>query len=686
MKLLNTHILSLTAREHSQMVSHLGSIESNDSKQAGFGNAIGYTVCSGMERHAQIDTLSHSDAVDTLLGLAKLRVHWSQLRDMPTFLEQLVTLVPRMTSKSVTDVVWALGTSQARWVQLTPSLRNVLLDAVGQHVDKMNAYALSSVLWSLAKMGAKWTQLSQDIKEGLPVALDARSESMSPQQSSKVVWALGSLGASPTILSEYSLSALVSNVNSIKRSQMGSAVSGSQMLTGIAKLGIQWSGLSTEMRNSLWEELTRVCGSTNDRGIANAVWAMGTMGAKHRDSPPPVFDVLMRGCARAARTCSSWSLSNIVWGLAKMGLSWSDVGDEMRQAIMLNVARVEEEMNAVDVSVLLWSLGNMEAPLYSLPDYFMEPLLRGVLRNLGTMSSSELSRLIWGLSGCGVSWDMLPAGVRWNINVALRRVGDALSPQDIANCAYGLALLAFDADNPSDAAFRGAHEVLLSAVRRASLALSGCPKELEQLRIFSQYVGSRKQLVADLKAQNQHRGKTSGSGGTGKDSGGTASDQRMPDEILTSGELGDLPWARTSSSNLQESVISALQEGLLETADREMHLRVVSEVSSFDGVYPCDAMVFQAGKVVAMLEIDGPQHYRDDGGLRRKDQLKESMYTRRHPHAIFLRVRWDEVYKVGADNVGAELAREICDVTEKSRSTPMDPLGGIGTLFRNLLS
>jgi hypothetical protein len=35
-----------------------------------------------------------------------------------------------------------------------------------------------------------------------------------------------------------------------------------------------------------------------------------------------------------------------------------------------------------------------------------------------------------------------------------------VSSQDIANCAYGLALLAFDSQTPEDAAFRGAHEVL----------------------------------------------------------------------------------------------------------------------------------------------------------------------------------------------------------------------------------
>jgi hypothetical protein len=53
------------------------------------------------------------------------------------------------------------------------------------------------------------------------------------------------------------------------------------------------------------------------------------------------------------------------------------------------------------------------------------------------------------------------------MNSALRRVGSSMTPQDVANCAYGLSILSFDIQNPSDVAFRGVHETLLSIIKTA---------------------------------------------------------------------------------------------------------------------------------------------------------------------------------------------------------------------------
>ena len=50
--------------------------------------------------------------------------------------------------------------------------------------------------------------------------------------------------------------------------------------------------------------------------------------------------------------------------------------------------------------------------------------------------------------------------------MALRRVGSDMTPQGVANCAYGMAIMAFDWDRPSEAAFRGVHETLLSIIIR----------------------------------------------------------------------------------------------------------------------------------------------------------------------------------------------------------------------------
>jgi len=122
-------------------------------------------------------------------------------------------------------------------------------------------------------------------------------------------------------------------------------------------------------------------------------------------------------------------------------------------------------------------------------------------------------------------------------------------------------------------------------------------------------------------------------------------------------------------SNLQDKVTQSLQCALdSSTALRGVTFEIATEQSSFNGILPVDAIILirdtnNAAKmrVLAILEIDGPQHYREDGSLRRKDLLKESMYLKRHPGAVFLRVRWDEVNKVGIDVVGSSLASKIID-------------------------
>jgi len=46
-----------------------------------------------------------------------------------------------------------------------------------------------------------------------------------------------------------------------------------------------------------------------------------------------------------------------------------------------------------------------------------------------------------------------------------------MSPQDMANCAYGLSIMSFDIENPSDASFRGAHESLISMIKSSGRVL-----------------------------------------------------------------------------------------------------------------------------------------------------------------------------------------------------------------------
>lgn len=260
-----------------------------------------------------------------------------------------------------------------------------------------------------------------------------------------------------------------------------------------------------------------------------------------------------------------------------------------------------------------------------------------------------------------------------------------MSPQDIANSAYAFAILSFDSENTYDAIFRGIHETLLSTIQalmkkysklqeesfnetsadrqqsyvednafvksinrvfdrqsKDEFSLSSSiidAKEIEQLRIFASYLVAL-QRVSDT--------------------------SRIPSQLME-------PYRSNSqsiSSNLQKDVILSLADSLKESQFlNQGNFDIAIEYSSFEGVFPVDAAVLRENVLISLIEVDGPHHYRYDGLLRRKDQLKEAMYQSMFPDVLFRRIRWDEKNKLGAQAITDELASSI--VLHSRKVTPL---------------
>lgn len=104
-------------------------------------------------------------------------------------------------------------------------------------------------------------------------------------------------------------------VNEIKKSQIGNAITASQALTGISKLGLQWtsSQLSNQLKGSIFELVIRICQSNNDRFVANAIWALGSIGVTCDVIEPTMKNLLIDSASRVISESSSWELCNILW-------------------------------------------------------------------------------------------------------------------------------------------------------------------------------------------------------------------------------------------------------------------------------------------------------------------------------------------------------------------------------------
>ena len=53
------------------------------------------------------------------------------------------------------DIVWSLGTMNARWDRFSSIERDAILQAISDNIHTMSSYTLSSTIWAMAKMGMK---------------------------------------------------------------------------------------------------------------------------------------------------------------------------------------------------------------------------------------------------------------------------------------------------------------------------------------------------------------------------------------------------------------------------------------------------------------------------------------------------------------------------------------------------
>eukprot|EP01038_Epipyxis_sp_PR26KG_P007355 gene7355-10025_t len=685
-KLLPLHVTKLDAAQLTNLISSLGLL--------GYKFNIRNEIIFIDHLYSMYSSLSVFDLSRLLVGMARVQIRWDSIMNSKSyddFINYITNSIMKMDEKGVADILWSLSSMNAQWTNLPSTTKNGLLNSVEKNMEKFSSYTLSSVVFSCAKMGVKWHQFSLRVRKSMLICIQRTLDEFSAQQSSKILWAFGSLLIpNNDYPSNEIIYQLISNLMKEKKSKMGNAISAAQALTGIAKIGISWGQYPKSTREILLEQFLRVIQSPNDRGLVNIVWAMGCMKISPENIRDDILNLLLLRIVQVLPASTGYELSSIICGLAKMDYTWTSLPLFLREALMSNIVRMEETLNASDCAAIIWALGEMDAALDTSPVFFVNAIFGAILRNLGVMKSSDLSRLIWGLNGSNLSWDMIPQLLKWNINIALRRVGQDMTPQEVANCAYGLCILSFDIENPSEAALRGANEVLLSTIRTAGRSLMLIEKsrrsyfmngnistiaitELEQLRIFAHYLKVM-QFVSDTtripeELLNYQDNKLQFEE--------ISNFQKDPKFVFTNNnKYNNLSMVTLSSSlknenvmqvtsRLQERVIKGLNDAFEQLKSnmpqfRHDEFRIELEKSSFNGVFPVDAAISRNGKIIAFLEVDGPHHYRNNGkSLRRKDKLKELMYKRIHPDASFHRIRWDDEKNIGSYVLGEELATII---------------------------
>lgn len=259
--------------------------------------------------------LSPHDISILLVSFARFGMNWQGVATSLGFLVGKVEeTIPAMNSKSLGDTLWSLGALGVIWSKLRSPLKNSILLALERETVNFSNYQVPSVLWGLAKMGVKWSALPTKAQAGfIKIIQEGNLKNVTPQQASKIIWSLGSMGISINKLVDPFLDIYLGSVNTLKKSKMGFAQTASQTLSGLAKLGVRWETLGSAHRYIVREQLLRVCQGSNDQGVANALWALGSIGMPMGQQPPEYVTVVMGSLLRATKSCSAWELTNIIW-------------------------------------------------------------------------------------------------------------------------------------------------------------------------------------------------------------------------------------------------------------------------------------------------------------------------------------------------------------------------------------
>jgi len=112
-----------------------------------------------------------------LVCMARMDVSWDKVNRIDPFMKQLLYLLsnqqqhhhhhhqqhssPNNNNNNnnielyIGDIVWSLGTMNARWDRFLPIERDAILQAISDNIHTMSSYSLSSTIWAMAKMGKK---------------------------------------------------------------------------------------------------------------------------------------------------------------------------------------------------------------------------------------------------------------------------------------------------------------------------------------------------------------------------------------------------------------------------------------------------------------------------------------------------------------------------------------------------
>ncbi|RYH30414.1 hypothetical protein EON65_05235 [archaeon] len=429
------------------------------------------------------------------------------------------------------------------------------------------------------------------------------------------------------------------------------------------------------------------------QGLSMLLVGLSRMGALWVELPLIVRSGLLNAVAQLLPEMRPPHISLTCLGINELQLFWKQIGEDVTAPLLNALHRLTEPASSTqsslpDLSFALVSLGKVGLTSDWIRTYhptLLDGIIRGMVQLMRVGSGGETAGGLEALVSLDISYSSLPREAQLAIQDAIKRICP-LPPVPLTSCPspvlcslmYSVSLLLYD--TPPEKLDEGIRSVFATLLARAKELLSKgvdlTKAERERmgqlftcLRVFFPALASptlprlppllldRKDggLVVPSKLQMSVVRALYTSL-----QGGKRLDQRSVER-----QSGDVEECfESKEDNDQTSCLS----DVVEDADNEdfnllrwgQGVSLREEFIGFqDEVFPVDIAVFRKGKLVALIETDGPVHYDSQGNLRRGDVMKEMLYKKSYPGVLFVRVRYEQVDKFGSQAIGKQLAKYL---------------------------
>jgi hypothetical protein len=262
----------------------------------------------------------------------------------------------------------------------------------------------------------------------------------------------------PSYLTESLSSALEGTVRGMQEQEVSNCIS------GLGRLGAEWTDLSPTIRRLLGDAFLRTIGDLPPRGLAMSIHGLGRMNADFTSLPPSFRSNIVSAITKISPKLNSLEVSNVLYGLGKMGTSFSDkvnIKSEIEASVSTIVSKAGSfaipglAMKGVSGEELDISIAGSRgkgrgqyvgrgfesdstSAVTGLPDKARDSILTAFQRAAGQMNAQGIANSLWGLMLMEAQWCDISPSLHNSILKVVQREAAKMTEQELCNTVYAL--------------------------------------------------------------------------------------------------------------------------------------------------------------------------------------------------------------------------------------------------------